>query len=454
MNKASYLASMNEVRSWLESGQLDHRFDVLIKNGYDDLDSLSRCNTREMGEFLAIFDDVGDRAQAQTLLEHLRASSAVSMKPISLDAKVATDSTADKHAKKAARSPTPSRGSGSSTGRSETRQFECRAAIHCPDLYGHAWVERLLVLDRNMLWCFPSSADMMPEFSVNLTSAKTVIKQRSLTVTSVEERGGQQILMDFGDENVLLAWMRQIAHLQRGAMHQRRQRAHDDEQRDQQNRDLLYRGATFKKIKNTAATRRRVWCTVGLDKLMWGIPGERHDVRGFIRFSSITAVNADMKHQHHLKLFIEADQRTLTLEVPSLALLNQWYQALKWALDRRDTIAQQEEIALQDPEARKHLASKKRNCEDLLRDGAVFRKFKHGSPVSRRVLCTPDMSTLQWREERKGKIKGQVAMQDIAYVEAGRRSQRPHGWPDGMTCPRRELEGAESVHDRGQEAAH
>src|SRR5690242_5755926 len=67
----SYDESVEAVRSWLSSMNLSSYSGTLIDLGYDDLDSIARCNQREMDELLAQFAAGDDFKRARHLLQVL-----------------------------------------------------------------------------------------------------------------------------------------------------------------------------------------------------------------------------------------------------------------------------------------------------------------------------------------------------------------------------------------------
>ena len=182
---AAYLRSVDEVREWLRGCNHKSKIFLLVQNGYDDLESLSRCNQREVMEFAEIFEDHTIRKELTLHLQRLRRMGieeyrAKSEGPVA-NAKhktIVDDSKSE---------PTPEivdmrhetgigktavtgglgKGIGDTTSATPTPNhafvknipdlLQAKLGLHCPDLYGEDWVERYFVLQEDTLWCFPSA---------------------------------------------------------------------------------------------------------------------------------------------------------------------------------------------------------------------------------------------------------------------------------------------------------
>lgn len=176
-------------------------------------------------------------------------------------------------------------------------------------------------------------------------------------------------------------------------------------------------GEFFKKIKKGKVLRRRIWCTPGLGKLMWGSPDNPHEVYGFLPVSRIKEVDAELSKR--LRLYLVSDSRTLTLEAYSLSMLAEWMKYFKFMLQQHHK-EKSDAALMKDPAYRDNIEKRGRLCRELLTNGDTFLKFKHRSGLSRRIECTNDMQFLQWKDEKRNRVKGQLAMIDIAYADRGK----------------------------------
>jgi hypothetical protein len=68
---AKYLQSVNEIRQWLSYKKLDEFIYILVDNGYDDLDSMSRMYPQEINELENLFQTPDSRKAIQILVQSL-----------------------------------------------------------------------------------------------------------------------------------------------------------------------------------------------------------------------------------------------------------------------------------------------------------------------------------------------------------------------------------------------
>lgn len=157
---AAYLQSVDEMRDWLNACGHKSKIFLLVQNGYDDLDSLSKCNDHEALEFSEIFQNSDTRDVIMAHLEQLRSSGIESHRSQSkLESRSADTIDLKKQTRKEERMAFRSSKAGPDL-------VQAQLGVHCSSLYGDDWVERFFVLQGDTLWCFPSQHVRSSEASV------------------------------------------------------------------------------------------------------------------------------------------------------------------------------------------------------------------------------------------------------------------------------------------------
>ena len=140
MATRSYQAAV-ERRAWLAQGRLTSYTDTLIDQGYDDLDSIRRCNQNELLDLLLLFQSGDDRQRARLHLDGRHQSTAVLRCVDDSESVTSSDMNASD--------------SMSSTVSSHE---QCNVRIRCDPLYQDEWVHRCMTLNGTVIWCFANNS--------------------------------------------------------------------------------------------------------------------------------------------------------------------------------------------------------------------------------------------------------------------------------------------------------
>ncbi len=80
------------------------------------------------------------------------------------------------------------------------------------------------------------------------------------------------------------------------------------------------------------------------------------------------------------------------------------------------------------------LERRRRDASELVRRGAVFRKFKRGSAKERWIWCSDTCDRIFWGDKKKQVIKGYIMMYEIVAVQPGMCVVLSLSWLHGFTA--------------------
>jgi hypothetical protein len=232
-------------------------------------------------------------------------------------------------------------------------------SLRCASVFGSEWVDRFCVFRDERLSWFKSRRDVEAEGSLHVsavTGARKVDEQ-----TWVLSQEGCEFEVSCDEAGGLAPWVPVLSYFadvaryveqrgksfsvsslpsQRSQIESKRSRTDADvlsrlesgytPKQERLYKQLLQQGGEFKKYKYNSATKRLIWVTEEMDKLVWG-DRDRTEVRGFLRVSLIRTVESG-RGKDRLKIFIHTQPRTLELEARDEYEHSDWLAAFSFLI--------------------------------------------------------------------------------------------------------------------------
>eukprot|EP01006_Ploeotia_vitrea_P059121 TRINITY_DN71199_c0_g1_i1.p1 TRINITY_DN71199_c0_g1~~TRINITY_DN71199_c0_g1_i1.p1 ORF type:complete len:361 (-),score=193.11 TRINITY_DN71199_c0_g1_i1:40-1122(-) len=345
------IAAIEEVKQWLSVVGLGGSLGSFVNSGYDDLDAISRCNEKEIGEMLeAMFPVPGElRDKLEFIVRQLRRIGIVKFR--------ADPKALGKFGDKAASTTTiASTSTGGSSGKSAGRLYESMltdGAVFKKYKQGKGGQKRLIWCTRDfgrIMWGSTDKSEIkgfirvgdLMEINKGTGEGKNKFKIFLVTPTRSLELQASDPSMQ-GEWIHAFQWLIE-RHTEDEALFveklEKQAFVRELKARQREVKDVLTRGAMFKKFKKSSCTVRKIVFTKSLDQIQWEDVAKQK-IKGFILTDDMLELEKDPEVP--LRFTITAKERNLTLQAESQETFDQWIDALGFLLQyypKYDAIAQ------------------------------------------------------------------------------------------------------------------
>jgi len=436
-----YTAALDEVRQWLSCKHVSECFDTLVDAGYDDLDSLSRCNDTELAELLALFPSPAQRTALEQLVrvlrrtgiegfrmqraEFQRALEAEERKLVPASRRTARYSVAVPRAVVAARSAAASAVTAAAAARPGT-------GLHRSNTINGATSEHTIPLSQFNVQLKAAQAAAAAAAAVAAAATAAPASPSQSTGELSAHRDNPTLSFDMATWDGAIKFQAYILARQAfaNAFHEDLPPADEFQAQllagrsDTELRKLqhviaeLHTGAPFKKLVRVGHVKRLLSLTPRCDLLLWS--DSEGMVRGGMPAADMQAVHLGFGDKNSNRLFVVSSSRSLELLTRDAAEAQQWKRNLDILIELSVAEGEARAALLAFPGTDDRLVRVRFAHSRVLNAGAVFHKDKANlSGVTTRALWSPAVADrLHWGDMTTRKVLGTVMMDEMVDIRA------------------------------------